>query len=162
MKVRIMSRSNYKYYYNIKYLETDRPKGGVKLEPNGFWSRDVPVQNIDDQDHLQDVGYVHEAEAPPMEEERMQRLEYVQKQVSPVFYQQRVSDIRPNRVYRLPEDYFRSQLSPRSRRRADELSLAPQQEYMRSALARSLAPVRTSAPGSGVLKAVKKVFGKKQ
>ena len=162
MKVRIMSKSNYKYYYNIKYLESDRPKGGVKLEPNGFWSRDVPVQNIDHHGLLQDVGQVHEAEVPPIEEKRGERREYVQKQVSPVLYQQRVSDIRPNRVYRLPEDYFRSQLSPRSRRRADELSLAPQQEYMRSALARSLAPSRSSASGSKVFKAVKKVLGKKQ
>ena len=92
----------------------------------------------------------------------MQRPSYVQKQVSPMFYQQRVSDIRPNRVYRLPEDCFRSQLSPKSRKRADELSLAPQQEYMRSALAKSLAPARTATSGTGVLKVVKRVFGKKQ
>ena len=29
MKVRIMSKSNYRYYYNIQYMEVDRPKGGV-------------------------------------------------------------------------------------------------------------------------------------
>ena len=161
MKVRIMSKSNYRYYYNIEYLESERPKGGVKLEPNGFWSRNIPTQNIDVQGH-QDVGHVHGDQAPPVEEERMQRTSYVQKQVSPMFYQQRVSDIRPNRVYRLPEDCFRDQLSPKSRKRADGFSLAPEQEYMRSALAKSLAPARTASSGTGVLKAVKRVFGKKQ
>ena len=143
-------------------METNRPNGGVKLEPNGFWSRAVPVQNDGHQEHLQDDVQVREAEAPPVEEERRERQDYVQRQVSPVLYQQRVSDLRPNRVYRLPEDQFRSQLSPRSRRRADELSLAPQQEYMRSALARSLAPSRPSASGSRVFKAVRKALGKKQ
>merc|ERR1711955_146650 len=97
---------------------------------------------------------------PPVEEERRERDSHVQRQISPVIYQQRISSLRPNRVYRLPEDQFRSQLSPRSRRRADELSLAPQQEYTRSALARSLAPSRPSASGSRVFKAVKKVLGK--
>ena len=86
----------------------------------------------------------------------------MQRQVSPVVYQHGISSLRSDRVYRLPEDQFRDQLSPRSRRRADGLSLAPQQEYMRSALARSLAPSRPSVPTSKVFKAVRKVFGKKQ
>ena len=130
MKVKIMSRSNHRYYYNIKYLETNRPNGGVKLEPNGFWLRAVPVRDINVQEHLEDAAPVQEEEIlPPVEEERRERHVYVQRQISPVIYQQGVSSLRPNRVYRLPEDQFRDQLSPRSRRRADELSLAPQQEY---------------------------------
>ena len=63
-----MSRSNYKYYYNIIYLEVNRPNGGVKLEPNGFWSRAVPVRNDGYQEHLQEDVLVREAEAPPVEE----------------------------------------------------------------------------------------------
>ena len=31
MKVKIMSKSNYRYYYNIQYLEVNQPKGGVCL-----------------------------------------------------------------------------------------------------------------------------------
>ena len=163
IKVKILSRSNYRYYYNIKYLEINRPNGGVKLEPNGFWSRALPVQNVDVQEHpVEAVQEQHEVVLPPVEEERRERHTYVQRQVSPVLYQQGVSSLRPNRVCRLPEDHFRDQLSPRSRRRADGLSLAPQQEFMRSALARSLAPSRPSAPASRVFKAVRKVLGKKQ
>ena len=99
---------------------------------------------------------------PPVEEERRERHTYAQRQVSPVLYHHGVSSMSLNRVCRLPEDQFRDQLSPKSRRRADGLSLAPQQEFMRSALARSLAPSRPSAPASRVFKAVKKVLGKKQ
>ena len=54
------------------------------------------------------------------------------------------SSIRSDRVYRLPVDQSQSQLSPRSRRRASQLRLPPQQEYMRSAIARSLAPPSSS------------------
>ena len=158
-----MSKSNYRFYYNIKYLEINRPNGGVRLEPNGFWSRDVPVPRGNVQEHVEDVVQVQEAEIlPPVEEERRARHASMQRQISPVVYQHGFSSLESNRVYRLPEDQFRDQLSPRSRRRADELSLAPQQEYMRSALARSLAPSRPSAPTSKVFKAVRKVLGKKQ
>ena len=163
VKVRIMSKSNYRFYYNIKYLEINHPNGGVRLEPNGFWSRGLPVPRGNVQEHVEDVVQVQEAEIlPPVEEERRARHASMQRQISPVVYQHGISSLRSNRVYRLPEDQFRDQLSPRSRRRADELSLAPQQEYMRSALARSLAPSRPSAPTSKVFKAVRKVLGKKQ
>ena len=79
-----------------------------------------------------------------------------------MIYQHGISSVRPDRVYRLPEDQFRDQLSPKSRRKADNLSLAPQQEYMRSAIGRSLASSRSSDPASEMLNAVKKVLGKKQ
>ena len=65
-------------------------------------------------------------------------------------------------MYRLPEDQFCDQLSPRSRRKANSLSLAPEQEYMRSAIGRSLASSKSSDPASKVLNVVKKVLGKKQ
>ena len=133
------------------------------MEPNGFWSRAVPVPNNDAQEHVEDVFPVQEDQVlPPIEEERRGRHASMQRQISPVVYQHGISSLRPNRVYRLPEDQFRDQLSPRSRRRADGFSLAPQQEYMRSALARSLAPSRPSAPTSKVFKAVRKILGKKQ
>ena len=164
MKVRIMSKSNYRFYYNIQYLEIDCPNGGVCLEPNGFWSRAVPVPIDNAQEHVEDVVQVQEDEVlPPIEEERRGRHASMQRQISPVVYQHGISSLRSNRVYRLPEDQFRDQLSPRSKRRADGLSLAPQQEYMRSALVRSLAPSRPPVPTSKVFKVVvRKVLGKKQ
>ena len=76
------------------YLETNRPNGGVKLEPNGFRSRAVPVRNIDDQEHLQDAAQVQDAEVlPPVEEERRERQNYLQRQISPVLYPQSVSSL---------------------------------------------------------------------
>ena len=157
LRVRIVSRSNYRHYYNIQYLEVNRPKGGVCLEPNGFWSRTVPVPlNI-----VQEHEEVQEEEVlPPVEEERRGRYTPLQRQVSPMLYHHGIS-VRSDRVCRLPEDQFRNQLSPKTKKRADNLSLAPEQEFMRSAIAKSLAPSRTSAPGSKVIKAVKKVLGKR-
>ena len=88
MKVKILSRSNYRYYYNIMYLEINRPNGGVKLEPNGFWSRALPVQNVNIQEHHEDVQVQNEDVLPPVKEERRERHSYVQRQVSPVIFQQ--------------------------------------------------------------------------
>ena len=80
-----------------------------------------------------------------------------------MIYQHSISAVRSDRVYRLPEDQFRDQLSPRSRKKADSLCLAPEQEYMRSAIGRSLASSKSSDPASKVIKVVKKVLlGKKQ
>ena len=163
VKVRIISKSNYRFYYNIQYLEVDRPNGGVCLEPNGFWSRTLPVPINNDQEHVKEVVQVQEDEVlPPVEEERRGRHTSMQRQVSPMIYQHGISSLKSDRVYRLPEDQFRDQLSPKSRRRANDLSLAPQQEYMRSAIGRSLASSRSSVPASKVFKVVKKVLGKKQ
>ena len=163
VKVRIISKSNYRFYYNIRYLEIDRPDGGVCLEPNGFWSRTLPVPTNDDQEHVEEVVQVHEDEVlPPIEEERRGRYTSMQRQVSPMIYQHGISSLRPDRVYRLPEDQFKDQLSPKSRRRANDLSLAPQQEYMRSAIGRSLASSKSSDPALKVFNVVKKVLGKKQ
>ena len=159
MKVRIKSKSDYRFYYNIQYLEVDRPKGGVCLEPNGFWSRNIPVpiNNVQEHEEVQEDEVL-----PPVEEERRGRHTSMQRQVSPTLYQHGISSLRSDRVYRLPEDQFRDQLSPKTKKRADDLSLAPQQEFMRSAIARSLASSRPSAPASKVIKVVKKVLGKKQ
>ena len=157
MKVQIISKSNYRHYYNIKYLEVNRPKGGVCLEPDGFWSHTVPVPINIVQEH---VEVVEEDVLPPVEEERRGRYTPLQRQVSPMLYHHGIS-VRSDRVCRLPEDQFRDQLSPKTKRRADDLSLAPEQEFMRSAIAKSLAPPRTSAPGSKVIRAVKKVLGKR-
>ena len=138
-------------------MEVNRPKGGVCLEPEGFWSHTIPVPLNVDQEQAEDV---EEVVLPPVEEERRERYTPLQAQVSPLLYHQGMS-VESDRVYRLPEDQFRNQLSPKTRRRADKLNLAPQQEFMRSAIAKSLAPPRTSAPSSRVFRAVKKVLGSK-
>ena len=114
MKVKILSRSNYRYYYNIKYLEVNRPNGGVKLEPNGFWSRALPTQDVNVQEHLVEADQEQlEVVLPPVEEERRERHTYAQRQVSPVLYHHGVNSMSLNRVCRLPEDQFRDQLSPK-------------------------------------------------
>ena len=46
----------------------------------------------------------------------------------------------------LPRDDVKDQLTPKSRRRAKKLNLPPEQEYMRSSMARAL----TVKPGSSV------------
>ena len=157
MKVKIVSKSNYRHYFNIKYLEVNRPKGGVLLEPEGFWSHTFPVPRNLGQEQAE---IVEEDALPPVEVERRGRYTPLQSQVSPSMYCQGMSLSR-NRVYRLPEDQFKDQLSPETKKRADNLSLAPEQEFMRSAIAKSLAPPRTSAPGSKMFKAVKKVLGRR-
>ena len=127
------------------------------MEPDGFWSHTVPVPINIVQEH---VEVVEEDALPPVEEERRGRYTPLQRQVSPILHHHGLS-VRCDRVCRLPEDQFRDQLSPKTKRRADDLSLAPEQEFMRSAIAKSLAPPRTSAPGSKVIRAVKKVLGKR-
>ena len=65
-------------------------------------------------------------------------------------------------VYRLPDDQFCHQLSPRSKKKADRLRLPPEQEYMRSAIGRSLASSSSSAPKSRMANFMEKVIlGKK-
>ena len=157
MKVSIVSKSNYRHYFNVRYLEVNRPKGGVLLEPEGFWSHTVPVPLNIDQEQIE---VVEEDVLPPIEEERRGRYTPLQSQISPSMSYQGTF-VQPNRVYRLPEDQFKDQLSPKTRKRADDLVLAPEQEFMRSAIAKSLAPPRTSAPSSKVFRAVKKVLGRK-
>ena len=61
-------------------------------------------------------------------------------------------------VYRLPDDKFRHQLGPRSKKKADRLSLPPEQEYMRSAIGRSLASSSSSAPKSRMANFMEKVI----
>ena len=86
--------------------------------------------------HLEeDAGLI-----PPVEQEREGRGQSSYRQISPLMSQFGSSSIRSDRVYRLPVDQSEIELSPRSRDRARRLRLPPQQEYMRSAIARSLAP----------------------
>ena len=88
MKVRIISKSNYRFYYNIQYLEVDRPNSGVRLEPNGFWSRTIPVpiNNVQEHEEVQEDEVL-----PPVEEERRGRHTSLQRQVSPTLYQHGIS-----------------------------------------------------------------------
>ena len=58
VKVRILSKSNYRYYYNIRFLELERPDGGIYFQPGDFWSHSVPVRREANQEH-QDDGGVH-------------------------------------------------------------------------------------------------------
>ena len=134
------------------------------MEPNGFWSHSPPVSVDVDQEHLgEDVQEQGIEVLPPIEDERRGRHNSSQRQISLMIYQHGISSVRPDRVYQLPEDQFRDQLSPRSRRKANSLSLAPEQEYMRSAIERSLASSKSSDPTSKMINVVKKaLLDKKQ
>ena len=69
------------------------------------------------------------------------------------------SSIRTDRVCHLPKDESFHLLSPNSKRRANQLHLAPEQEYMRSAIARSLAPSsRNPTPQARVGKFLENLF----
>ena len=43
VKVKIKSKSNYRFYYNIWFMEIDRPDAGIYFRPGDFWSHSVPV-----------------------------------------------------------------------------------------------------------------------
>ena len=80
VKVKIISKSNYRYYYNIRFLELNRPDGGVCLEPNGYWSCTLPVPANTDQERVEEDVQVQEDEVlPPIEEERRGRCTSLQK-----------------------------------------------------------------------------------
>ena len=79
---------------------------------------------------------------PPVEAERRSRSHRSSRQVSPNITQ--YDAIRSDGVCVLPEDKVKDQLTPKSRRRARKLNLPPEQEWMRSSMARSL----STKPGS--------------
>ena len=109
--------------------------------------------------HLEEVaGHI-----PPVEQEREGRGQSSYRQISPLMSQFGSSSIRSDRVYRLPVDQSEIELSPRSRDRARRLRLPPQQEYMRSAIARSLPPPPNSpTPQARVVGFLEKmILGKK-
>ena len=83
------------------------------------------------------------------------------RQVSPYMTQQ--DALRTDGVCVLPVDELREQLSPRSRRRARRLNLPPEQEFMRSSMARALAArPGASTPQSRVVGFLDKILlGKK-
>ena len=68
VKVKIISKSNYRYYSNFRYLELDHPDAGAFLRPNDFWSHTLPVRRVN-QEH-QDVVLPEVVEDGPPELER--------------------------------------------------------------------------------------------
>ena len=166
VKVRIISKSNYRYYYNINFMEIGRPNAGIYLRPNDFWSHSLPVPREPAQEHLEDLEIVQEQDdnlLPQIEQERQSGSQpSSHRQISPMLSHYGASSIRSDRVYRLPVDQFCHQLSPRSKKKADRLRLPPEQEYMRSAIGRSLASSSSSAPKSRMTNFMEKVIlGKK-
>ena len=165
VKVKIISKSNFRHYYNIRFLETERPDAGIYLNRNDFWSHSLPVPKEPDQEHLADLEVVQEQDnelLPPIEQERRGRHQSSHRQIFPTLYQHSISSVRSDRVYRLPSDQFRDQLSPRSKKKADSLCLPPEQEYMRSVVGRSLASSKSSAPVSRMANFMERVIlGKK-
>ena len=129
VKIKIISKSNYRYYFNFKYLELDLPKNGAYFRPGDYWSHTLPIRRVG---ALQDVV----PEAVP-EIERGGSTRPRSRNVSPMAS---CSSIRTDQVCHLPRDDSFHLLSPRSKRKANQLHLAPEQEFMRSAIAKSLAP----------------------
>ena len=140
VKVQIISKSNYRHYYNFCYLELDYPNNSAYFRPGDYWSHALPVRRIDPD--LQNVHPEVVNNSPP-EMEREGSARPRSRNVSPLAS---CSSIRTDQVCHLPEDDSFHLLSPRSKTRARQLHLAPQQEYMRSAIARSLAPPSNIPP----------------
>ena len=128
VKVQIISKSNYRYYFNFKYLDLDLPKNGAYFRPGDYWSHTLPVRRVN---LLQDVP----EDVPEVERGASTRPR--SRNVSPLAS---CSSLRTDQVCHLPQDDSFHLLSPRSKNKANRLHLAPQQEFMRSAIARSLAP----------------------
>ena len=142
--MKVILRSNFRHYYNIRFLDEEKPDAGIYFYKGDFWSLSVPYKKpIDDGDRIEKMEPVE----PPVELERRGGDYSLSRQVSPVMSMSNAgsSSIRSDRVYRLPQDDSLSLLSPKSRKRAKRLRLPPQQSYMRSAIARSLAPPPDSA-----------------
>ena len=122
-------------------------------------------EDVRDDGDPEDVEEVLEEEAGgplPIEQEREGRGQPSYRQISPVMTQFGSLSFRSDRVYRLPEDQLVLRLSPRSRQRARRLRLPPQQEFMRSAIARSLAPSSNSpTPQARLTGFLEKVFLRK-
>ena len=166
VKVRIISKSNYRHNYNIRFLDIERSDARIYLKPNDFLSHSLPIPKEPDQERLEDMEVAQEQDddlLPPIEQERQGRSQpSSHRQISPMSSQHIVSSFQPDRVYRLPDDQFRHQLSPCSKKKADRLSLPPEQEYMRSVIGRSLASSSLSAPKSRMANFMEKVIlGKK-
>ena len=167
MSVKIISKSNFRYYYNIRFLEIERPDAGIYLRPNNFWSHSIPVPKESVQEHHNDVEVNQDQDdehLPPIEQKREGRSQpSSHRQISPVLSQYDASSIRSDRVYRLPVDQFQHQLSPRSKKKADRLKLPPEQEFMRSAIGRSLASSsNSSAPQSRMVNFMEKIILRKK
>ena len=148
VKVKIISKSNYRYYYNFKYVDLDLPKNGAYFRPGDYWSHTLPERR---NPILQDVV----PEDVP-EVERGGSTWPRSRNVSPLAS---CSSIRTDQVCHLPKDDSFHLLSPRSKKKANQLHLAPQQEYMRSAIARSLAPSsHNPTPQARVGQFLEKIF----
>ena len=120
MRAKIISKSNFRYYYNIRFVDLDRPDAGIYLKPGEFWSRSQPVRRSpqedvgDDGDPGDNVeALAEEAEGPlPVEHEREGREQPSLRQISPVMSQFGSSSFRSDRVHRLPENQSEMHLSP--------------------------------------------------
>ena len=159
-RVQIISKSNFRHYFNFKYLDEDRPNNGIYFKPGDFWSHSRPVPREDHQ-HVGLGDVIHD----PVEVERgdSDRFQRMSRRLSPLLSRSDLSRMRTDRVLVLPEDNLTEQLSPKTKKRARRLHLPPEQEFMRSAMAKSLAPLPGSAtPQSRISNFLDKVLlGKK-
>ena len=105
MRAKIISKSNYRYYYNIRFVDLNRPDAGIYLRPGEFWSRSQPVrkshhEDVGDDGDPEDVEEVlEEAAGPlPIEQEREGRGQPSYRQISLVMTQFGSSSFRSDRV----------------------------------------------------------------
>ena len=110
-------------------MELDLPKNGAYFRPGDYWSHTLPVRR---NPLLQD--------AVPEDVPEVERGGSTRPRSRNVSLLASCSSIRTDQVCHLPKDDSFHLLSPRSKKKANQLHLTPQQEYMRSAIARSLAP----------------------
>ena len=138
VRVRIISKSNFKDYFNIRFMDLDRPDCGIYFRENDFWSFSRPSLLQEDNDQVDPPVDLQ----PPIEEERRSRSHRESRLTSPYLSQE--DALRSDGVCMIPGDESLLQLSPKSRKRAKKLNLPPEQEFMRTNMARALA----ARPGS--------------
>ena len=120
----------------------EKPDAGIYFRPNEFWSHSLPVSRVLAQEHQDDQNIPGEDVLPP-EQEREGGSRPSSRNIS-LLTSYSYSFLRSDRVCRLPVDQSLHRLSPHTKRRAQQLRLAPHQEFMRSAIAKSLAPSSSS------------------
>ena len=136
IRVRVISKSNFRDYYNIRFLDLDREDCGIYFRKNDFWSLSPPRARSPGQ--LQEEEQVH-VQVDQVETERAEYNSHPSRQISPFMECSRSESVRSDRVYRLPVGSSVDQLSPKSRKKARMLHLPPQQEFMRANIAQTLA-----------------------
>ena len=153
VRVLLFQKSRFKYYWNIRYMDSDREDAGMYLIPGQQWSFTLPnlalSSSLDTSSGSSNASQVEQERAP---------VRPISRQVSPVetahrqeTFSQHIQPLHPHqhiragRVYRLTDGSLQEEeavaaapVCPRVRKRAQRMKLHPSQEFMRMSIAETL------------------------